>query len=108
MSFDETELENIWLTLNDKWARDLFEGLFKRPAENVNMYLSTPNFIDSIFKSGGSQKEILDSISTFLVTDKPLSFDECIVWARLKFEEYFNNSIRQLLFNFPKDSVSSQ
>ncbi len=84
----------------------MFEGFFKRPAENVNMYLSTPNFIDSIFKSGGSQKEILESISTFLVTDKPLSFDECIVWARLKFEEYFNNSIRQLLYNFPKDSVS--
>ena len=89
-----------------QWARDLFEGLFVKPAENVNLYLSTPNYIDSLFKSGGSQKEVLESIKNFLVAEKPLSFDECIVWARLKFEEMFNNSIRQLLFNFPKDSVS--
>ena len=38
---------------------------------------------------------------------KPTSFDDCIVWARLKFEELYNNSIQQLLYNFPKDSVTS-
>lgn len=70
------------------------------------MYLSTPNFIDSIMKAGGNQKEVLESINAFLLTEKPLSFDECIVWARHKFEAYFNNSILQLLFNFPKDSVN--
>ena len=69
------------------------------------MYLSTPNFIDSLIKAGGNQKEVLESINSFLLTEKPLSFDECIVWARLKFESYFNNSIQQLLYNFPKDSV---
>jgi ubiquitin-activating enzyme E1 len=58
-------------------------------------------------KAGGNQKEILDSINAFLLSEKPLSFDECIVWARHKFEAYFNNSILQLLYNFPKDSVST-
>lgn len=42
-----------------------------------------------------------------LTRDKAISFDQCIVWARLRFEEYFNNNIQQLLFNFPKDAVTS-
>ncbi|KAL2918709.1 E1 ubiquitin-activating protein [Polyrhizophydium stewartii] len=90
-----------------QWARDLFEGLFKQPAENVNLFLSQPNYIDLLMKQGGNHYETLSSIQTFLVTSKPLTFDECIVWARLKFEEYFNNTLQQLLYNFPKDSVTS-
>jgi len=45
-------------------------------------------------------------MKAYLVTDKPLTFEECIVWARLQFEDNFNNSIRQLLFSLPKDAVS--
>lgn len=51
--------------------------------------------------------ETIHTIHAYLVTDKPLTFDECIVWARIQFEDLFNNSIRQLLYNFPKDSVTS-
>ncbi|KAJ3092989.1 SPS-sensor component ptr3, partial [Quaeritorhiza haematococci] len=90
-----------------QWARDLFEGAFRSPAENVNMYLSQPNFVEQTLKQSGSQKEILDNIYKFLVAEKALRFDDCIVWARLKFEENFNNTIRQLLYNFPKDAVTS-
>ncbi len=72
------------------------------------MYLSTPNFVDSTMKAGGNQKEVLESVNSFLLTEKPLSFDECIVWARHKFDAYFNNSILQLLYNFPKDAVKSK
>ncbi|KAJ2617152.1 E1 ubiquitin-activating protein [Coemansia sp. RSA 1365] len=92
-----------------EWARDLFSGLFTQPAENVNAYLSTPDYIDKTFaQSNESTKiETLDTIRKFLVTDKPLKFDDCIVWARKHFEELFNNSIQQLLFNFPKDSTTS-
>ena len=43
----------------------------------------------------------------FLVTARPLVFEECIVWARLEFEKRFTNDIQQLLYNFPKDSVTS-
>ncbi|RUP12667.1 hypothetical protein BC936DRAFT_139798, partial [Jimgerdemannia flammicorona] len=90
-----------------QWSRDLFEGLFRQPAENVNLYLSQPNFIETSLKQSGNQKELLESLRNFLVTEKPLSFDECIHWARLRFEEFYNNNIQQLLFNFPKDSVTS-
>jgi ubiquitin-activating enzyme E1 len=42
-----------------------------------------------------------------LVTHKPISFDECIAWARHVFQELFHNSIVQLLYNFPVDQVTS-
>ena len=89
-----------------QWAREKFEELFKQPAENVNLYLSQPNFLETSLKQSGNQKEILDGIKNFLITAKPLSFEECVAWARLRFEEHFNNNIQQLLFNFPKYSVS--
>ncbi|EMR08775.1 hypothetical protein PNEG_02945 [Pneumocystis murina B123] len=89
------------------WARNLFEGYFRQPAENVNLYLSQPNFIQELLKQSGSQKDILEIIQSYLVTSKPLTFEECIVWARLEFEKKFNNDIQQLLFNFPRDSITS-
>ena len=88
-----------------QWARDLFEGLFRIPTENANLYLSEPNFVERTLKQGASAKEILESVKTSLVTAKPSGFEKCISWARLRFEEYFNNNIQQLLFNFPRDSV---
>ncbi|KAJ2760191.1 E1 ubiquitin-activating protein, partial [Coemansia sp. BCRC 34490] len=92
-----------------QWARDLFAGLFVQPAENVNAYLTTPDFIEtSLSKNGEVEKlQTLTSVRDYLATDKPLTFDDCIVWARKRFEELYYNTISQLLFNFPKDSVTS-
>jgi ubiquitin-activating enzyme E1 len=89
------------------WARDLFEGYFKQPAENVNLYLSQPNFVESTLKQASNPKEMLQSLQSFLVTERPLSFEQCIQWARLQFQKCFSNEIEQLLYNFPRDSVTS-
>lgn len=89
------------------WARDLFESYFVQPAENVNLYLSQPNFLEATLKHSGNQKQILETIRDYLVLAKPITFEECIAWARLEFEKQYNNNIQQLLFNFPKDSVTS-
>ena len=32
------------------------------------------------------------------------AFDKCVQWARLKFESYFANRIKQLTHNFPSDA----
>lgn len=42
-----------------------------------------------------------------LVDHKPSTLQDCVVWARLQFETQFTNRIKQLLHNFPKDSVLS-
>lgn len=89
------------------WGRELFESYFVKPAETVNLYLSQPNYVETTLKQGGNEKATLETIRDFLVTDKPLSFEDCVIWARLQFEKQYNNAIQQLLYNFPKDSVSS-
>ncbi|KAJ2205843.1 E1 ubiquitin-activating protein, partial [Coemansia sp. RSA 520] len=92
-----------------QWARDLFEGLFTQPAESVNAYLSTPDYIDKAFATVGDSVKIetLNKIRSFLVTDKPMAFADCVAWARKNFEELYNNAPQQLLFNFPADAVTS-
>lgn len=63
--------------------------------------------MENTLKYSGQQKEQIEQIVSYLVTDKPLTFEECIVWARLQFEEKYSNSIKQLLFSLPKDAVTS-
>ncbi|KAK7202558.1 ubiquitin activating enzyme [Myxozyma melibiosi] len=89
------------------WAKSLFQDYFVLPAENVNQYLSQPDYVESTLKMSGDKKGILESLQAYLVTEKPLTFDECIAWARLEFEKKYHNEIEQLLYNFPKDEVTS-
>lgn len=90
-----------------QWARDWFEGEFKQNAEEVNNYLSQSpeQYLESL--QPNAKTETLRKIRQTLVDDRPVTFDDCIIWARLKFELLFNNQIRQLLHNFPEDQVTS-
>lgn len=89
----------------DQWSRKRFDQLFVLPAQDVNSYLSEPGFVEQTIKYGGSHTEKFAEIREYLVRKKPLTFDECIVWARMQFEEDYGHSIRQLLFSLPKDAV---
>ncbi|WEW57408.1 E1 ubiquitin-activating protein [Emydomyces testavorans] len=89
------------------WARDLFQSYFVGPPEAVNLYLTQPNYIESTLKQSGSEKQALESVRDYLVTEKPISFDDCITWARHQFEKQYNNAIQQLLYNFPKGSKTA-
>lgn len=99
-------VQNHELTV-PQWARQEFDNLFVKPAQAVNSYLSEPNFLENNLKYSGQQKEQIEQLVSFLVTNKPLTFEECIIWARLQFEEKYSNSILQLLYSLPKDSVTS-
>eukprot|EP00124_Ichthyophonus_hoferi_P001728 Ihof_evm11s98 gene=Ihof_evmTU11s98 len=91
-----------------QWARDKFEELFLQVPESINQYLSQPDYIEQLEKQSGVQLvETLEAIHADLVTDRPLTFDDCIVWARNLFQLYLHNQIAQLLYNFPKDQVTS-
>lgn len=89
------------------WARELFESSFVKPAETVNLYLTQPNYLETTLKQGGNEKGTLETIRDYLMDEKPLGVEDCIKWARNLFEKQYNNAIQQLLYNFPKDSVSS-
>ncbi|XP_043227198.1 ubiquitin-like modifier-activating enzyme 1 isoform X2 [Amphibalanus amphitrite] len=91
-----------------QWARDMFEGSFRGSAESAALYLTDPKFVEKALKLPGSQPlETLDAVKRCLVDDRPQSFDDCVAWARRHFQEQFSNQIRQLLFNFPADQVTS-
>ena len=89
------------------WAKERFHQYFVGPPETVNLYLTQPKYIEHTLKQSGNEIPTLQSIRDFLVTEKPLTFDDCIVWAREQFEKEYNNAIQQLLYNFPKDSTTS-
>lgn len=91
-----------------QWARDDFEGLFKKSAENASLYLRDPQFIERTMKLPGIQPlEILESVKLALLDERPKSFEDCIRWARLHWQEQYSNQIQQLLFNFPADQMTS-
>lgn len=91
-----------------QWARDEFEGLFKQDAENASKFLSDPMFVEKTLKQSGDQPvEVLEGVKRMLVDEMPNSFSDCVAWARIHFQSQYNNQIRQLLFNFPRDHVTS-
>lgn len=91
-----------------QWARDSFEGLFRQAAENAAQYLADPAFVERTLKLPGVQPlEVLESVKHALVDHRPASFEDCVAWARCYWQEQYNDQIRQLLFNFPSDQLTS-
>ncbi|KAH7887971.1 hypothetical protein F5I97DRAFT_1864541 [Phlebopus sp. FC_14] len=95
------------ITHTIEWSRQEFDAMFVKPIESVNQYLSEPNYLENSLKYSGQQHDHVGQIVSYLVTNKPLTFDECIIWARIQFEDKFNNAIRQLLHSLPKDHLTS-
>ena len=89
-----------------QWARDKFEGLFSNPAKSALNYLNDPKkYLANLRKLNTSQQlEELEQLEKILLKEKCLTFQDCVVWARQSFEEFFTNLIKQLLFIFPEDA----
>lgn len=91
-----------------QWARDNFEGLFKKNTENASQYLTDPDFLERTTKLPGVQPiDVLESVKAALVDERPKSFEDCVSWARFHWEDQYANQIKQLLFNFPPDQLTS-
>lgn len=91
-----------------QWARDSFEGLFRQAAENAAQYLADPSFVERTLKLPGIQPlEVFESVKQALVDQRPRSFEDCVAWARCYWQEQYNDQIRQLLFNFPPEQLTS-
>ncbi|KAG9509023.1 Ubiquitin-like modifier-activating enzyme 1 [Fragariocoptes setiger] len=91
-----------------QWARDEFEGLFKQGPESVQQYIDDPKFMERTLKLLGNQPvENLEMVKRFLIDERPNDFTDCVTWARLHWQENYDNQIRQLLFNFPPNQKTS-
>ena len=97
-----------------QWARDDFEGFFNQTVIEINGYLSLgTKYLDELHQSNPAEElSILSKIKLNLGTtdggSRPLHFKECVHWARNKFEQDFSNRIKQLLYNFPHDAVTTE
>ena len=89
------------------WAKDLFHTYFAGPPEIVNTYITQKDYLGNALKQSGNEKQTLETLRDYLVTERPQTFEDCIKWARMQFEKQYNNAIQQLLYNFPKDSTTS-
>ncbi|TDH70555.1 hypothetical protein CCR75_005484 [Bremia lactucae] len=90
-----------------QWARDWFEGEFFQAPLDVQRYLSGPELLNELNEQQNTRAETLSRLKSSLLDDRPLSYNDCISWARFKFEELFSNQIKQLLYNFPLDQLST-
>ncbi|KAE9037621.1 Ubiquitin-like modifier-activating enzyme 1 [Phytophthora rubi] len=90
-----------------QWARDWFEGEFFQAPSDVNRYLEGPAFMKELNEQQNTKVETLERLKSSLVDNRPLSFEDCISWARFKFEYLFSNQIKQLLHNFPLDQLTT-
>lgn len=93
-----------------QWAKAKFDDLFTSPVETANQYLSdVGGFLERLRSMTiGQQIEMLRVVKKTLVDDKPNSPEDCIIWARLLFEQFYHNDIAQLLHTFPSEHVTSQ
>uniref|UniRef100_A0A0E0LQ45 E1 ubiquitin-activating enzyme n=1 Tax=Oryza punctata TaxID=4537 RepID=A0A0E0LQ45_ORYPU len=91
------------------WARSEFEGLLEKTPGEVNSFLSNPaQYAASMRKAGDAQaRDLLVRVSECLGKERCGLFEDCIRWARLKFEDYFSNRVKQLTFTFPEDAATS-
>ncbi|GMH11849.1 hypothetical protein Nepgr_013690 [Nepenthes gracilis] len=52
-------------------------------------------------------RDTLERVIEWRDKERCETFQDCITWAHLKFEDYFVNRVKQLTFTFPKDAVTS-
>ncbi|KAL8154242.1 hypothetical protein V2J09_012002 [Rumex salicifolius] len=91
------------------WARSEFEGLLEKTPAEVNAFLANPSeYTSSMRNAGDAQaRDTLERVLECLDRDRCESFQDCITWARLKFEDYFADRVKQLTYTFPEDAVTS-
>lgn len=91
------------------WARSEFEGLLEKTPAEANAYLTSPTEYTSAMKNAGDAqaRDNLDRVLECLDKERCEMFVDCITWARLKFEDYFTNRVKQLTFTFPEDAITS-
>uniref|UniRef100_A0A803MW84 E1 ubiquitin-activating enzyme n=3 Tax=Chenopodium quinoa TaxID=63459 RepID=A0A803MW84_CHEQI len=91
------------------WARSEFEGLLEKTPAEVNAYLSNPSeYTSSMRNAGDAQaRDTLERVLECLEKERCKTFEDCVAWARLKFEDYYTSRVKQLTYTFPEDAATS-
>jgi len=83
-----------------EWARDLFGKLFTQGPKSALKLVEEGEAINLT-----SQQDITAFKEALaILKQRPLSFKDCVTWARHEFERYFNHDVKQLLHVYPLDA----
>ena len=86
-----------------EWARDKFGKLFTQKPKSLVKLLEDPDYNPTNMQELETLKHAVK-----LLKKMPTNFDDCVRYARHKFQKYFVNDIRQLLFTYPLDQKTKQ
>ena len=91
------------------WARSEFEGLFEKSPGEANAFLAKPaEYAEAARRAGdASARENLEKVAECLLDSRCETYQECVAWARVRFQEVFHDKIAQLTYTFPEDAVTS-
>lgn len=81
-----------------EWARDKFGAFFTLKPKNLVQQHETPDT--------GNAKLIKQAIA--MAKKAPKHFDDCVVYARRKFEKYFSQNVQQLMHTYPLDAKTKE
>lgn len=101
------------------WARSEFVGNFETfPADTQKYMEKGRDFGKSMLASGAVPMDVLQclrgdsvwggGVKDIVKVNRCKSFEDCMRWALLKFNQYNNHIIRQLVHNFPADAKNSK
>jgi hypothetical protein len=86
-----------------EFARDKFGKLFTVRPKSIMKILEEPKYIPT---SPEELKELRQAVK--IVKNVPANYEACVFWARRKFQKYFVNDIKQLLFTYPLDHKTKE
>lgn len=91
------------------WARSEFEGMLEKGPREASTFLASPADYAKAVRANpdASARQQLESVAEVLVDNKATTFEQCIAWARMRFQDYFHNRIAQLTYTFPEDATTS-
>jgi ubiquitin-activating enzyme E1 len=52
-------------------------------------------------------RENVEKVAECLLSSRCATYEECIAWARRRFQDSFHDKIAQLTFTFPEDAATS-
>ncbi|KAM8842012.1 ubiquitin-like modifier-activating enzyme 6 [Synchiropus picturatus] len=88
-----------------QWARDKFENAFTHKPSMYNSFWQTHSTADVVLQRMQSGESLEGSFQVIkLLSRWPGSWEQCVSFARLKFEKYFTRKALQLLHSFPLDT----
>eukprot|EP00161_Ancyromonas_sigmoides_P022554 TRINITY_DN68_c0_g1_i5.p1 TRINITY_DN68_c0_g1~~TRINITY_DN68_c0_g1_i5.p1 ORF type:complete len:1021 (-),score=561.75 TRINITY_DN68_c0_g1_i5:637-3699(-) len=111
-------LHNFPHTINHclSWGRSEFIGQFEAGpavassvAAHVAAGTGVAGFAAERERDGATPREVADLLRAVraLAADPCSDWGSCVRWARLLFEDYFANRVKQLTHTFPEDAVTS-